>query len=104
LLRFNFPLISTRLSFLFVSFDLSLLLQLCLPSQNGALDVPLETFDALNWACSENLGGCFVETSAKNNLGVKDAFSLLLEQFLRKRHEQKGRFQWFQNSCNFRRI
>jgi hypothetical protein len=44
----------------------------------------------LNWACSENLGGCFVETSAKNNLGVKDTFSLLLEQFLRKRHEQKG--------------
>jgi hypothetical protein len=40
LLRFNFPLISTRLSFLFVSFDLSLFLQLCLPSQHGALDVP----------------------------------------------------------------
>jgi small GTP-binding protein len=53
-------------------------------------DRQVETFDALNWACSENLGGCFVETSAKNNLGVKDAFSLLLEQFLRKRHEQKG--------------
>jgi len=50
----------------------------------------VETFDALNWACSENLGRCFVETSAKNNLGVEDAFSLLLEQFVRKRHEQKG--------------
>jgi hypothetical protein len=37
-------------------------------------DRQVETFDALNWACSENLGGCFVETSAKNNLGVKDAF------------------------------
>jgi hypothetical protein len=37
----------------------------------------VETFDALNWACSENLGGCFVETSAKNNLGVKDAFPLI---------------------------
>ena len=40
LLRFNFPLTSTCLSFLFVSFDLSLFLLLCLPSQNGALDVP----------------------------------------------------------------
>ena len=50
----------------------------------------VETCDALNWVCSENLGRSFVETSAKNNLGVKDAFSLLLEQFLRKRHEQKG--------------
>jgi hypothetical protein len=24
-------------------------------------DRQVETFDALNWACSENLGGCFVE-------------------------------------------
>ena len=53
----------------------------------------VETFDALSWACSENLGGCFVETSAKNDLGVQDAFSLLLEQFLRKRHEQNGQFK-----------
>ena len=50
----------------------------------------VETSDSLNWAYSENLGGCFVETSAKNNIGVEDAFSLLLEQFLRKRQEQKG--------------
>ena len=49
----------------------------------------VETFDVLNWACSENLGGCFVETSAKN-LCVEDAFSLLLGQFLRQKHEQKG--------------
>ena len=53
-------------------------------------DRQVETFDALNWAGSENLGGCFVETSTKNNLGVKDAFSLLLKQFLRKRNGQKG--------------
>jgi hypothetical protein len=33
---------------------------------------------------------CCVETSAKNNLGVQDDVSLLPEQFLRKRHEQKG--------------
>jgi len=50
----------------------------------------VETFDALNWDCTENFGGCFVETSAKNNPGVEDAFSLLLEHFLRKRYEQKG--------------
>jgi hypothetical protein len=43
----------------------------------------------LNWACSENLRGCFVETSAKSNLGVEDAFSLLMGQFLRKRHVRK---------------
>lgn len=53
----------------------------------------VETFDALNWACSENLGGCFVETSAKENRGVEDVFSLLLEQFLTRRHEQKGPFK-----------
>ena len=50
----------------------------------------VETFDALNRACNENLGGCFVETSAKNDIRVQDAFFLLLEQFLRKRHEQNG--------------
>lgn len=53
----------------------------------------VETFDALNWACSENLGGCFVETSAKENKGVRETFSLLLEQFLTRRHEQKGPFK-----------
>ena len=53
----------------------------------------VETFDALNWACSENLGGCFVETSAKENRGIEDVFSLLLEQFLTRRHEQKGPFK-----------
>jgi hypothetical protein len=47
-------------------------------------------FDALYCVCRENLGKCCVETSAKNNLGVQDDVSLLLEQFLRKRHEQKG--------------
>jgi GTPase SAR1 family protein len=47
----------------------------------------VETFDALNWACNENLGGCFVETSAKNDIRVQDAFFLLLEQFLRKIHK-----------------
>ena len=52
----------------------------------------VETFDVLNWACSENLGGCFFETSAKN-LCVEDAFSLLLGQFLRQKHEQKGPFK-----------
>ena len=40
--------------------------------------------------CRENFGKCCVETSAKNNLGVQDDVSLLLEQFLRKRHEQEG--------------
>jgi hypothetical protein len=44
----------------------------------------VETFDVLNWACSENLGGCFAETSAKN-LCVEDAFSLLLGKFLRQK-------------------
>ncbi|XP_063425390.1 GTP-binding protein Di-Ras2-like [Mytilus trossulus] len=53
-------------------------------------DRQVETFDALNWACSENLGGCFVETSAKENKGIQEAFSLLLEQFLTRRHEDKG--------------
>ena len=37
-----------------------------------------------------SFGECCVETSAKNNLGVQDDVSLLPEQFLRKRHEQKG--------------
>jgi hypothetical protein len=31
-----------------------------------------------------------VETSAKNDIRVQDAFFLFLEQFLRKRHEQNG--------------
>ena len=44
----------------------------------------------MNWSCSENLRECFVETSAKSSLGVEDAFSLLLGQFLRKKHERKG--------------
>lgn len=56
-------------------------------------DRQVETFDALNWACSENLGGCFVETSAKENKGIQEAFSLLLEQFLTRRNEEKGPFK-----------
>jgi hypothetical protein len=69
-----------RLAFLFPTIlicDLSL----CANNLDEENDRQVETFDALNWTCSENLGGCFVETSAKNNLGVKDAFSLLLEQW-----------------------
>ncbi|CAG2214632.1 unnamed protein product [Mytilus edulis] len=53
----------------------------------------VETFDALEWAYNENLGGCFVEVSAKDNNGIKNAFDILLEQLGNTRSEQTGPFR-----------
>ncbi|CAC5406919.1 unnamed protein product [Mytilus coruscus] len=53
----------------------------------------IETFDALNWAYGENLGGCFLEVSAKNDKHIKDVFEILLEQLGNTRSEQKGPFR-----------
>lgn len=53
----------------------------------------VETFDVLEWACSENLGGCFLEISSKDNASVKNAFDMLLEQFGNTRTEQRGPFR-----------
>jgi hypothetical protein len=55
------------------------------PYQLEILTIP----DLMLWTML-SFGECCVETSAKNNLGVQDDVSLLPEQFLRKRHEQKG--------------
>ncbi|XP_063420861.1 ras-like protein RAS2 [Mytilus trossulus] len=53
----------------------------------------VETFDALEWAYNENLGGCFVEVSARENNGIKNAFDILLEQLGNTRSEQTGPFR-----------
>ncbi|CAC5424125.1 unnamed protein product [Mytilus coruscus] len=53
----------------------------------------VETFDALEWAYNENLGGCFVEVSAKDNNRIKNAFDILLEQLGNTRSEQTGPFR-----------
>ncbi|XP_076071910.1 ras-related protein Rap-1b-like [Mytilus galloprovincialis] len=53
----------------------------------------IETFDALNWAFGENLGGCFLEVSAKTDQHIKDIFEILLEQLGNTRSEQKGPFR-----------
>lgn len=50
----------------------------------------IETFDALDWACGENLGGCFLEVSAKANKYIHDIFKILFEQFGNTRSKQKG--------------
>ncbi|KAK3101042.1 hypothetical protein FSP39_000506 [Pinctada imbricata] len=46
----------------------------------------VEKFDALNWADNENLGGAFLEASAKTNEGVTEIFKNLLEQVKTPRH------------------
>ncbi|XP_071153089.1 uncharacterized protein [Mytilus edulis] len=53
----------------------------------------VEAFDALEWAYNENLGGCFVEVSAKTNDGIKNVFDLLLEQLGNTRAQQTGPFR-----------
>ncbi|XP_063407645.1 ras-related protein Rap-2b-like [Mytilus trossulus] len=53
----------------------------------------VETFDVLEWACSENLGGCILEISSKDNASVKNAFDMLLEQFGNTRTEHRGPFR-----------
>lgn len=53
----------------------------------------IETFDALNWAYSENLGGCFLEVCAQDGKGIKDIFDILLEQLGNTRAEQTGPFR-----------
>ncbi|VDI10008.1 Hypothetical predicted protein [Mytilus galloprovincialis] len=52
----------------------------------------IETFDALEWAFNQNLGGCFLEVSTKEGGNVKDIFDILLEQFGNTRALQTGRF------------
>ena len=54
----------------------------------------VETFDALDWACSENLGGCFLEVSAKEDRFIHDIFKILFEQFGNRRSQQKGQKMW----------
>lgn len=53
----------------------------------------VETFDALGWACSENLGGCFLEVSAKDNNAVNEIFDILLEQLGNTRAKQATTFR-----------
>ncbi|CAC5424127.1 unnamed protein product [Mytilus coruscus] len=53
----------------------------------------VETFDALEWAYNENLGGCFVEVSAKTDNGIKNVFDILLEQLGNTRAHQTGPFR-----------
>lgn len=53
----------------------------------------VETFDAMQWAYSENLGACFVEASIKDNEGIKEIFNILLEQVGNTRVEQIGSFR-----------
>ncbi|XP_063447450.1 ras-related protein Rap-2a-like [Mytilus trossulus] len=53
----------------------------------------VETFAALEWAYRENLGGCFIEVSAKDNNTVKEVFDMLLEQFGNRRAAQPEKFR-----------
>lgn len=53
----------------------------------------IETFEAMNWAYGENLGGCFLEVSALENKNIRDIFDMLLEQFGNTRAQQKGPFR-----------
>ncbi|XP_052087319.1 GTP-binding protein Di-Ras2-like [Mytilus californianus] len=53
----------------------------------------VETFDALEWAYSENLGGCFLEVSAKDNNAIKEIFDILLEQLGNTRAKQTTTFR-----------
>ncbi|XP_071124587.1 GTP-binding protein Di-Ras2-like [Mytilus edulis] len=53
----------------------------------------VETFEALGWACSENLGGCFLEVSAKDNNAIKEIFDILLEQLGNTRAKQATTFR-----------
>lgn len=53
----------------------------------------VETFEAMNWAYGENLGGCFLEVSALENKNIRDIFDMLLEQFGNRRALQKGPFR-----------
>ncbi|CAG2216481.1 DIRAS2 [Mytilus edulis] len=62
----------------------------------------IETFDALNWAYDESLGGCFLEVSAKTDQHIKDVYEILLEQLGNKRSEQRGPFRIRLTSLNRR--
>ncbi|CAC5387456.1 unnamed protein product [Mytilus coruscus] len=53
----------------------------------------VETFAALEWAYRENLGGCFIEVSAKDINAVKEVFAMLLEQLGNRRAEQPETFR-----------
>ncbi|XP_071124711.1 uncharacterized protein [Mytilus edulis] len=53
----------------------------------------VETFEALGWACSENLDGCFPEVSAKDNNAIKEIFDILLEQLGNTRGKQATTFR-----------
>jgi hypothetical protein len=52
----------------------------------------IERFDALNWAYNEDLGGGFIEVSAKDDMGITDIFKLLLEQVKTPRVKHTDRF------------
>lgn len=52
----------------------------------------IERFDALNWAYNEDLGGGFIEVSAKNDVGISDVFRLLLQQVKKPRVKHPDRF------------
>ncbi|XP_076077043.1 GTP-binding protein Di-Ras2-like [Mytilus galloprovincialis] len=53
----------------------------------------VETFAALEWAYRENLGGCFIEVSAKDNNAVTEVFDMLLEQLGNRRAAQPETFR-----------
>ncbi|VDI62714.1 Hypothetical predicted protein [Mytilus galloprovincialis] len=53
----------------------------------------VETFAALEWAYRENLGGCFIEVSAKDNNAVKEVFDMLLEQLGNRRSAKPETFR-----------
>ncbi|CAG2213211.1 GTP-binding protein Rhes,Ras-related protein Rap-1,GTP-binding protein drn-1,GTP-binding protein Di-Ras2 [Mytilus edulis] len=52
----------------------------------------VERFDALNWAYNEDLGGGFIEVSAKEDTGISDIFKLLLGQVKTPRAKHTERF------------
>ncbi|XP_063447493.1 ras-related protein Rap-2a-like [Mytilus trossulus] len=52
----------------------------------------VERFDALNWAYNEDLGGGFIEVSAKDDTGISDIFKLLLGQVKTPRAKHTERF------------
>ncbi|XP_033743836.1 ras-related protein Rap-2c-like [Pecten maximus] len=49
----------------------------CIDMENNR---QVEKFDALNWAYNDNLGGAFVEVSAKDDECITDIFKILFEQ------------------------
>lgn len=53
----------------------------------------VESFDALEWAYNENLGGCYVEASSLDSHGINDIFDVLLEQMGNTRARQNGPFR-----------